>query len=146
MSQQGPWGPRGPTGVTGMTGRRGLQGDGFGPAGVPFYSGGFVNYTIVAPYGGPSVTVSANTNGMHYSLLDNSGSVGSCYLTLPITYPAQGTFWVFYNRNPTLKIQLQLTNGTAVYNGSSAATMVEIAGGNGCVLAYSGSSGSYIVF
>jgi hypothetical protein len=146
MSQQGAFGPRGPTGPTGISGRRGLQGDGFGPAGVAFYSGGFVNYSYVATTTNPSLTVSADTNGKYYSLEDNTSGTGTCYVTLPATYPVQGTFWVFYNRHASNKIQLQLTNGTAVYNGSSAATMVEIAAGNGCVLAYSGSSGSYIVF
>lgn len=69
-------------------------------------------------------------------------------LTLPTSGLVSGMFWVFSSTTGGLptKMQITLVNGTAVYNGNSAATFVETAIGNSIILAYSGTGTTYIVF
>ena len=145
MSTQGPWGPAGPQGPTGMTGRKGHQGDGFGPEGIAFYSGGYVSFVSIIQSTLTPFSVTASGSGTYYSLINTNPGTGSCTVTLPAT-PPQGTFWVFFNGRDTEKLQITLVNGTAVYNGNPAAALVEIASHNGCILAYDVSSATYIVF
>jgi hypothetical protein len=145
---QGPFGPIGPTGPTGMTGRKGRQGDGFGPTGANLFSGGLVKLVSVTNvnYNPPVLTVTSSSSGTYYSLFDSSAMDGQCTLTLPTTGLSTGMYWAFYNENIAYKIRIDLINGNAVYNGNSLATFVEIAPRNACIIAYSGTSGIYIVF
>jgi hypothetical protein len=145
---QGAFGPIGPVGPTGMTGRRGRQGDGFGPTGANLFSGGLLTLVSVTNvnYNPPVLTVTASSSGTHYSLFDDSVMNGQCTLTLPTSGLSSGMYWGFYNENSAYKIRIDLINGNAVYNGNSLATFVEIAPRNGCIIAYSGTAGIYIVF
>jgi hypothetical protein len=75
-------------------------------------------------------------------------SIPAVTLTLPTSGLVAGMFWVFNSITSVAntKFQINLVNGTAVYNGNAAATFIECAVGNSIILAYSGTAGSYIVF
>jgi hypothetical protein len=141
---QGPDGPKGPTGISG---RRGLQGDGRGATGPNLYSGGLLTVAATVESYSPSLTLLESDTGTYYPVLNNNSSDGTCSVTLPSSDPANiGTFWVIENLNTTYNLTLNLTNGTAVYKGNGSSSTVDIAKSNGCILAYSGTSGNYIVF
>jgi hypothetical protein len=151
MSQQGPWGPRGPTGVTGMTGRRGLQGFPYGPQGANFFSPqGRFTYSNTTTN---SISPTTSTYGLTYIIgTTGLGSVAtlsngtSGYIT-NVTLPASmvsddaGAYWVFSD-NTGYPLQINITNGTATYYGSTSATTIYTA--SSIVLAYSGTGTSYI--
>jgi hypothetical protein len=146
VMSQGPDGPKGPTGISG---RRGLQGDGRGPTGANLYSGGLLTVAETVESAEPSLTLVEANTGTYYSFLNTNPNDGSCAITLPSSDPANiGTFWVIKNLNTTYKLTLNFVSesGTAVYKGNNTSTTVDIAKGNSCILAYSGTSGNYIVF
>jgi hypothetical protein len=150
---QGPVGFAGPAGMTGMTGRRGHQGDPYGPQGVNLFSpGGRLTTTTVTtnPF-----TLSTSTYGTNF-LIGITGPTGPTALangwpagyittaTLPASMSAGdvGAYWVLTNYT-SLQMQVNLSNATAVYKGSNAATTVYV--GSAIALAYSGTGTSYIV-
>jgi hypothetical protein len=145
VMSQGPDGPKGPTGISG---RRGLQGDGRGPTGANLYSGGLLTVAETVESVNPSLTLVEANTGTYYSVLNTSPNDGGCAVTLPSSNANIGTFWVIKNLNTTYKLTLNLVSEsvTAVYKGNNTSTTVDIAKGNGCILAYSGTSGNYIVF
>jgi hypothetical protein len=150
---QGPVGFAGPAGMTGITGRRGRQGDPFGPQGVNLFSpGGRLTTTTVStnPF-----TLSTSAYGTNY-LIGITGPTGPTGLasgwpagyittaTLPASMSAAdvGAYWVLTNYT-SLQVQVNLSNATAVYKGSNAATTIYL--GSSLALAYSGTGTSYIV-
>ena len=150
MSQQGPWGPRGPTGPTGMTGRRGLQGFPYGPQGANFFSpeGRFTAYSNSSTN---PIVPTTSTYGTTY--LVSNGVVGPTGLasgisgySMNVTLPASmssndvGAYWIF-NANNGYPLQLNLSNGTAVYYG---VTGTYVCTSSSIALAYSGTGTSYI--
>jgi len=155
MSGQGPYGPKGPTGVTGIEGRRGLQGTPYGPQGLNFFSPG-ATITTATTTTNPIVPTTS-TYGTYY-LVGVTGPTGpqgipqvyglTGYITT-VQLPASmnsadaGAFWVFKN-NTNRILQLELSNGTANYKGSNAATTLFVGSNNSLGLAYSGSGTSYI--
>jgi hypothetical protein len=152
---QGPYGPKGPTGVTGIEGRRGLQGTPYGPQGLNFFSPG-ATITTATTTTNP-IVVGPTGYGTYY-LIGLTGATGpqgipqvyglTGYITT-VQLPASmnsadaGAYWVFKN-NTTKILQVELSNGTANYKGSNAATTVFIGSNNSLGLAYSGSGTSYI--
>jgi hypothetical protein len=142
MSGQGAIGVIGPTGPTGITGRKGLQGSGTGPTGLGFYSsGGYLPYSTVSG----SVSPTAATCGTYY-IVNGSTSLA---VSLPGTAPPTGGFWVFKNdiaggSSPILTITL---SGGLVdyYKGAESVSVIQVASGNSLILAYSGTSTTYIV-
>jgi hypothetical protein len=54
-----------------------------------------------------------------------------------------GAYWVFKN-NTNKILQVELSNGTANYKGSNAATSLFVGSNNSLGLAYSGTGTSYI--
>ena len=150
---QGPVGFAGPAGMTGITGRRGRQGNPYGPQGVNLFSpGGRLTTTTVStnPF-----TLSTSTYGTDY-LIGITGPTGPTGLasgwpagyitnvTLPASMSAAdvGAYWVLTNYT-SLQVQVNLSNATAVYKGSNAATTIYL--GSSLALAYSGTGTSYIV-
>ena len=143
---QGAFGPMGVTGPTGMTGRRGLQGPPIGPTGRGFYSSaGYLPYTLVNASSTPTISPTASTCGTYYVI----NGATTVTIQLPGTAPSTGGFWVFKNdiaggSSPILVVTL--SGGSAqYYNGTANATSIQIGSGNSLVLAYSGTSTSYIV-
>jgi hypothetical protein len=146
MSGQGAYGVRGPTGPTGINGRKGLQGPATGPTGLGFYSsGGYLPYSIINASSTPTLSPTASTCGSYYVI----NGATTITVALPSTAPPTGGFWVFKNdiaggSSPILTITL--TNGDVdYYKGAEAATVIQIASGNSLILAYSGTSTTYIV-
>jgi hypothetical protein len=141
-----------------MTGRRGLQGTPYGPQGVNFFSP--QGRATVAVTSTNPIVATTSTYGTNYliGVTGPSGPTGisgipggngttTGYIT-NVTLPATmvstdaGAYWVFTNYIGST-IQLNLSNGTAVYKGNGAATTVYI--GSSLALAYSGTGTSYIV-
>jgi hypothetical protein len=152
---QGPYGPKGPTGVTGIEGRRGLQGTPYGPQGLNFFSPG-AKMTTATTTTNP-IVVSPTGYGTYY-LVGTVGPTGpqgipqvyglTGYITT-VQLPASmnsadaGAYWVFKN-NTNKILQVELSNGTANYKGSNAATSLFVGSNNSLGLAYSGTGTSYI--
>lgn len=139
-----------------------VTGYGYLPAGsqtLTLSSGGpFVaNDQLQGPNVYPGTYVVSVTNSTTYTVypalshmtgFDTITTIPRVTLTLPTSGLVSGMFWVFSSTTGGLptKMQITLVNGTAVYNGNSAATFVETAIGNSIILAYSGTGTTYIVF
>lgn len=132
---QGPYGPTGPTGLRGLTG----WGDYIFCTGP----GGPANFSPSLVSSGTSVTVSTTSLGTSYYI--TTRNITGITLPASMTGITSGAFWTFQN-NSDLALPITLTNGTAVYNGSSSATSILIPSGTGLTLVYTGSGQNYIVF
>lgn len=115
---------QGPIGPQGIVGRRGLQGTPYGYPGTAFYStAGRV--PVVNVTSGTSISPATSGYGTLYNI--RTAITG-------ITFPSVpggdvGAFWTFRN-NSGSTLAINLTTGTATYNGDAAATSVQIADGN----------------
>lgn len=150
---QGPIGPTGGTGPTGFQGPRGPIGMGKGPTGFAYYSG----VDSASPY----LSLSGSTGSVAQTLYPTAASVYTYYnLAAPggdaiilsnVTLPSgaaglvSGNFWVFKNNTASV-LTLALSNGTAIYAGSNAATTVSISVGSNLTLVYSGSNTTYVAY
>lgn len=123
-------------------------------SGGPFAVNDQIQGTNVYP-GSYIVSITNSTTYFVYPALSTMNgisqtitSIPAVTLTLPTSGLTAGMFWVFNSITgvANTKFQINLVNGTAVYNGNSAATFIECAVGNSIILAYSGTAGSYIVF
>jgi hypothetical protein len=147
MSTTGPTGIRGQDGLEGVLGWTGI----IGPTGLRGWGGGTTpgptggsNFKLSAVSSGTSITVTTATLGTTY-YITTTGITG---ITLPSSMSGitAGAFWLFQNDSGA-GLTITLTNGTATYNGDTAATSITMPIGSGFTLAYfSASSPNYIVF
>ena len=144
--------PTGPTGMTGMDGIQGALGwtGPIGPTGFRGWGDGTTpgptgngNFNLSTVSSGTSITVTTASLGTTY-YITTTGITG---ITLPASMSGitAGAFWLFRNNCGSM-IALTLINGTAVYNGAAAASLLYIGNGSVCTLVYTGSGTSYIVF
>jgi hypothetical protein len=92
---------------------------------------------------GTSVTATTASLGTTY-YITNTGITG---ITLPASMSGitAGAFWMFQN-NSGAGLNITLSNGTAVYNGNAAASLIVLPSGSAITLVYSGTGTGYIVF
>ena len=138
-------GPAGHTGYTGVTGRCGLQGTPYGAPGTSFYSSSgripFVANTTLSPSSNIYITTPA-TYGTTYTI--TTTDFNQIIFAASMLASDVGVFWTFRNNTASTLLTISLSNATAVYNGSSAATSVKLAVGNSITFVYSGTGTSYI--
>jgi len=131
---QGALGPTGPTGITGLTGWGGSPKP--GPNGT-----GTFRLSQVAS--GTTITVTTASMGTSYYIT----TPGLTTIVLPSSMAGitAGAFWVFQN-DTSLALYISLTNGTALYMGAPAASLLTVPSNSGLTLVYTGTAQGYIVF
>lgn len=136
---QGQDGIQGVLGATGIGGLTGLTGWGGGPIPGVNGTGTFVLFPVSA------TTLAVTTASMGISYYITSPTLTTLVLPVSMAGITAGAFWVFQN-DTGRALYLSLTNGTAVYMGAPAASILTVPSASGFTLVYTGAGQGYIVF